>query len=154
VLLVEDDPVCQMHYGAILAKEYNVDKATNVAEGIAKLNDPDIEGVVLDLGLPNGQGLEVIERFQAARPGIPILVVTNYDFSASDVIQRGAQDILRKTYMSPQDMLSSLRRAIARHLVRGVLKPIREAAQAVSKGLEKIEQKAREREEKSPLPSE
>lgn len=125
ILAVEDDPG---DFGLIrayarLAKlgssgnKESVAWARTLAEGIAAAgsNKPDV--VLLDLSLPDSDGLATVEAMRAALPDAPIVVLTGSDDNAlSDAaLQVGAQDYLVKGQFDHDALGRAVRHALARH---------------------------------------
>jgi diguanylate cyclase (GGDEF)-like protein len=75
-----------------------------------------VDIILLDLGLPDAQGLEAIRRAQAAAPGVPLVVLTGLDDEslAVQALQQGAQDYLIKGQIETRALLRALRYAIER----------------------------------------
>ena len=75
-----------------------------------------VDMILLDLGLPDTQGLEGIERAHAVAPGVPLVVLTGLDDEAiaMQALQLGAQDYLIKGQIETRGLLRSLRYAIER----------------------------------------
>jgi len=75
-----------------------------------------VDVILLDLGLPDAQGLEVIRRAHAAAPGVPLVVLTGLDDEslAVQALQLGAQDYLIKGQIETRGLLRALRYAIER----------------------------------------
>src|ERR1700691_200416 len=75
-----------------------------------------IDIILLDLGLPDAQGLEAIRRAHAAAPGVPLVVLTGLDDEslAVQALQLGAQDYLIKGQIETRGLLRALRYAIER----------------------------------------
>jgi diguanylate cyclase (GGDEF)-like protein len=73
--------------------------------------------IVLDLGLPDGGGVEAIQRVQRAAPDVPLVVLTGLDDEAAAVeaLHAGAQDYLIKGQMSTRSLVRALRYAFERH---------------------------------------
>jgi diguanylate cyclase (GGDEF)-like protein len=88
------------------------------AENYLAANSVDI--VMLDLGLPDAQGLGAVRRVHAAAPRVPLLVLTGLDDEsiAAQALQEGAQDYLVKGQIdangSARRLLWNLRQAIDR----------------------------------------
>ena len=86
-------------------------------EFLAK-SDPDV--VLLDLGLPDAQGLEAVRRTHSAAPAVPIVVLTglNDDAAAIHALQVGAQDYLNKNQITSALLWNALRYAMERQRVQ------------------------------------
>ena len=90
---------------------------------------PDI--IVLDLGLPDAQGLGSLRRARAAAPHVPLVVLTGLDDEslATQALQEGAQDYLIKGQIERRGLLRALRYAIERKVVEDALFVEKERAQ-------------------------
>jgi signal transduction histidine kinase len=75
-----------------------------------------VDIVLLDLGLPDAQGLEAIRRAHAAAPRVPLVVLTGLDDEAlaEKALQEGAQDYLIKGQIETRGLLRALRYATER----------------------------------------
>ena len=75
-----------------------------------------VDVVLLDLGLPDAQGLQAIRRAHAAAPTVPLVVLTGMDDEtlAAQTLREGAQDYLVKGQVEPRSLLRTLRYAIER----------------------------------------
>ena len=80
VLLVEDDPTLNRQLDmALQAAGYAVDVSTNGRDAWALGDAEDFDAVVLDLGLPQMDGLTVLKRWRAAGRSMPVLILTARD---------------------------------------------------------------------------
>jgi diguanylate cyclase (GGDEF)-like protein len=75
-----------------------------------------VDVILLDLGLPDAQGLEAIRRAHAAAPGVPLVVLTGLDDEslAVQALQLGVQDYLIKGQIDARGLLRAVRYAIER----------------------------------------
>ena len=111
---------------------YNVEKASNGKEGLAKIEKGGIDLVITDLRMDGMPGEEVVRRVTTENPGIPIIVLTGHGSieDATAAIKAGAYDFLTK----PLD-LDHLN-----HIVKNALKGrqqqkiIRELLEKIKKG--------------------
>ena len=73
--------------------------------------------VLLDLGLPESEGIETVRRFEAFDVAVPTIVLTGIDDTETAVraIQSGAQDFLPKGDLDGDRLARSLRYAVERH---------------------------------------
>jgi len=116
VLVVEDDPAVRASLERSLAFEgYTV---VSAADGVAGLeavatHRPDV--VVLDLGLPRLDGLEVCRRLRAAGDGVPVLMLTARESTGDRVrgLDAGADDYLPKPFVL-EELFARLRALLRR----------------------------------------
>lgn len=120
LLVVEDSP----GDARLLREMLNEDETkstvmTHVAtmgEAEKNLADNVFDIVLLDLGLPDAQGLEAVRRARAAAPGVPLVVLSGMDDErlAVKALQNGAEDYLVKGQIDSRSLLRALRYAIER----------------------------------------
>jgi len=121
VLLVEDNPDDADLLGELLAdssgERVEVVVAETLREGLAHLSRTAADLLLLDLSLPDSQGLETVTRALAGAPRVPIIVLTGLDDDALgiDAIQAGAQEYLAKGRVDGALLRRSMRYAIERH---------------------------------------
>jgi diguanylate cyclase (GGDEF)-like protein/PAS domain S-box-containing protein len=87
--------------------------------------------ILLDLGLPDAQGLGAVRRAHAAAPHVPLVVLTGLDDEslAAQALQEGAQDHLIKGQVDARGLLRALRYAIERKIMEETLFVEKERAQ-------------------------
>ena len=116
ILIVDDDPdVRQGLHVRLKANHYDVifaaDGMASIAE--ARKHTPDL--IILDLGLPAGDGFSVMERLKAndSLSLIPVIVVSgrNYDANMDCALNAGAKAFLQKPVDNVQ-LLSVIRQAL------------------------------------------
>jgi len=120
VLLIEDNPgdarlVKEMLVGAGPPK-FHVKHAEQINEGLALLNQEVFEVVLLDLSLPDGQGIETVDQVCTVAPHLPVIVLTGFDdeILAIRIVQGGVQDYLVKGRMDDNMLVRTIRYAIER----------------------------------------
>jgi diguanylate cyclase (GGDEF)-like protein/PAS domain S-box-containing protein len=135
VLLIEDNPG-----DARLLREMLKEEGSNhihlthvgcLSDGEKHLAQHAVDVVLLDLGLPDAQGLEAVRRAQSAAPHVALVVLTGRDDEslAMQVLQEGAQDYLVKGQIETRGLLRALRYAIERKGMEEALLVERERAQ-------------------------
>jgi len=87
--------------------------------------------ILLDLGLPDANGLAAVRRAHAIAPRVPLVVLTGMDDEAlaSQALQEGAQDYLIKGQIEARGLLRSLRYAVERKAMEEALFVEKERAQ-------------------------
>lgn len=125
VLLVEDDPLVASGIQAGLAVyDFAVDLAGSQAQARAAMQLVATDVVILDRGLPDGDGLRLLEAWREEGIDVPVLVLTARDDVADRVagLQRGADDYLIKPFDLDElvaRLQALLRRAVGRS--RGII---------------------------------
>jgi PAS domain S-box-containing protein len=120
VLLIEDNPADIRLIREILAEAkgspFELECADRLATGLACLARGRIDVVLLDLGLPDSQGLSTLVKVQAVALTMPVVVLTILDDEALavEVVQEGAQDYLVKGQVDSNLLRRSIRYAIER----------------------------------------
>src|ERR1700722_5115691 len=76
-----------------------------------------VDITLLDMGLPDGHGLDTVRRAHAAAPDVPVIVLTGLDDEAlaADAMNAGAQDYLIKGQIENRALPRALRHAIERN---------------------------------------
>ena len=135
ILLVEDNPGDARLMREMLkdpaAWKYDVTHRESMAKAETHLGANPVDIVLLDLGLPDTQGLQAVRRAHAAAPRLPLVVLTGMDDEslAAQALQEGAQDYLIKGQIETRGLLRSLRYAIERKHMEEALFEEKERAQ-------------------------
>ena len=101
ILLIEDDEAIHAPLSRGLRREgYDVTVRTDGQTGLEAGLDPSVSLVILDVGLPRLDGLEVCRRLRAARRKLQILVLTALaeEVNAVDGLDAGADDYIAKPF--------------------------------------------------------
>jgi signal transduction histidine kinase len=120
VLMVEDNPgdarLLQEELKEVVSTRFEVRHVTRLAEAVEAVGEPGVDVVLLDLSLPDGQGLSNIERMRQAAPMLPLVVLTGTDDEqlAMRAVHAGAQDYLVKGQATGPLLVRALRYAIER----------------------------------------
>lgn len=112
VLVVEDEPTPRKYLSQILVgKGYDTTEAETLASAAQAITNGLADIVLLDLQLPDGNGLSLLPKILQHSPGLPVIVVTaNNDVeTAVDAMQAGAFDFVSKPIQ-----LTRLERALSR----------------------------------------
>ena len=120
VLVVEDNPgdarLLREMFNEQDSKETEVSYVECLSEAEKYLSENTVDIILLDLGLPDAQGLKAVRRARMAAPHIPLVVLTGLDDEslAIQTLQEGAQDYLIKGQIESRALLRALRYAIER----------------------------------------
>lgn len=116
VLLIEDeDGIARRVERALVASGYIVERARDGEDGWFRGDTEKFDAVILDLGLPQMDGLHVLKRWRAARKVMPVLILTARGSWMERVegIDAGADDYLPKPFQM-EELLARLRALLRR----------------------------------------
>jgi signal transduction histidine kinase len=120
VLLVEDNAgdarlIREMFINERLGS-FELTHLLRMSEAEIHLAKGKVDIVLLDMGLPDGHGLDTVRRTHAVAPGIPMIVLTGLDDEklAAEAMKVGAQDYLIKGQIENRALPRALRHAIER----------------------------------------
>jgi PAS domain S-box-containing protein len=120
ILLIEDNPgdarLIQEHLRSTGTAIFQMEHVQSLREGLNSIAEKSFDVLLLDLGLPDSQGLETFFKVQTQEPKIPILLMTGLDDEdlALDAVRNGAQDYLVKGQVNGDLLTRSIRYAVAR----------------------------------------
>ena len=121
LLIADDDPVALALLAEVLAGEGYVVRAASGGAACLELaaREP-FELAIVDLRMPDMDGLEVIRRLAVIRPGIPIIILTAFAGidTAIEAIRSGATDYLSKPFRMEQITIAVRRILESRRLAR------------------------------------
>ena len=121
LLMVEDDPnhaeIFQRTIHALADQRYQIDWVSSLGAGLEKLSTSTYDLVVLDLNLPDSNGLDTFGRVHAHAPEVPILIHTAMDDESQAVraVRAGAQDYLVKGRAGSTALARVIRYSLERH---------------------------------------
>lgn len=130
LLLVAADPddaeLIVGHLDEMSGIDASVQVATELAEALQRLSRADVDLVLLQLDLPDSQGLVTFERAFAFAPKVPILVVSHDDEDevALSAVKGGAQDCIPRDELSPGVLRRAIRHGLERHRLLSALRSL------------------------------
>ena len=116
VLIVEDDEGIAAGLAAMLkAESYAVDTVATLSQAAAALRVEAFDGLLLDLNLPDGDGLTWLAQLRAEGLGLPVLIMSARAAVPDRIagLDEGADDYLVKPF-APEELLARLRAALRR----------------------------------------
>jgi PAS domain S-box-containing protein len=120
VLLVEDNPadvlMVEDELAHAIGGKFSVVHLERLSEALARLQTQQFDVVLLDLSLPDSQGLDTFTRLHRAAAEIPVVVLSGRadEKLAIGAVQAGAQDYLVKGHMGEDVLARAIRYAIER----------------------------------------
>ena len=132
ILLVEDNEddariVKELLWLEPEAAEFELIHATTFGKALEQLDAFDFDLILLDLSLPDAEGLELISKLDAQAPKAGIVVLTGHadSNSAVEALHMGAEEYLVKMDMTSQALLRCIRYAFERHSSRREIRQLR-----------------------------
>ena len=119
VLIIDDEAAIRESLETLLQLEgYAVESAASGEEGLASLGERSFDLVLLDLALPDRNGIELLAEIRTQDPGLSIIMITAYGTveNAVKAMQVGAANFIQKPWDN-EKLLADVRAAIARRRV-------------------------------------
>jgi signal transduction histidine kinase len=119
LLLVEDSATDALLLGEALAgagAAHELVRVERLHDALERLGQGGLDVVLLDLGLPDSQGLDTVVRLRGLYPDLPVVVLTGHadESLALKTLQVGAEDYLVKGEIEGRALVRALRYAIER----------------------------------------
>jgi len=134
LLLVENDATNAQAIMEILADEpFDIKWVKCLSEGVERLTDGNVGAVLLNLSLPDSQGIETFNKMSAVASQVPILVLGDADVEdiAIQVLRLGAQDYLVRPHLHGHSLRRALHNMIERKTLKEALLQEKENAQVM-----------------------
>jgi PAS domain S-box-containing protein len=144
ILLIEDNPGDARLVGEYLSTvnrpRMNLESADGLTTGVERAQGGGVDAILLDLGLPETQGLESLFQLKSRIPPTPIVVLTGLDDESVGLhaVRRGAQDYLVKDSLDSIVLARCIQYAIERHRLRTELEKRTNALHTTGHRLRKI----------------
>ena len=138
VLIIDDERPVLMTLEALLKRHgYHVDTAPTAAQGLKLLKSKTPTLVLLDLRLPDADGLEMLDRIKSEVPKVQVIILTAHDslHNAIESIKRGAYHFISKPY-APEELLSLVEKALEKQFLLRKTEELREKTEQLEKRLE------------------
>lgn len=131
VLVVDDEQSMRIFLTNILLKEnYSVVTASSGAEAVNRVTCDEPDVVLLDLRLPDMDGMMVLEKIKKALPAVPVIIITAHGGvqSAVEAMKKGAYHYLTKPF-KVDELLIMIDRALDREILRREITHLRKQQQ-------------------------
>ena len=129
ILLIDDNPgdveLASIMLAGSRAAVFKLESRERLASGLERLKEGGIDALLLDLGLPDSQGLKTFERVHQAVPALPVVIMSSLDDEqvAMHAVERGAQDYLIKGRLDTQSLSHAILFAMERQKRRAAAGP-------------------------------
>jgi DNA-binding NtrC family response regulator len=138
VLVVDDEPGAREALEVVLEEDYTVLCAESGQKALAVLQKTAVNLVLLDVNMPDMDGLDVLRRIREADDAVDVIMVSalNLARKAAEAVRLGAFDYITKPY-EPEDLLSTVKRVIGQQRLRREVDFLRREVE-VSRGFGEI----------------
>src|SRR5881296_477212 len=141
VLIIDDERPVLMTLEALLKRHgYEVETAPTATQGLKLLKSKTPTLVLLDLHLPDADGLETLDRIKTELPDMQVIILTAHDslHNAIESIKRGAYHFISKPYAA-EELLSLMEKALEKQFLLREAKELREKTEQLERRLEVAE---------------
>ncbi|HET9367968.1 MAG TPA: sigma-54 dependent transcriptional regulator [Candidatus Udaeobacter sp.] len=141
VLIIDDERPVLMTLEALLKRHgYHVDTASTASQGLKLLRSKPSTLVLLDLQLPDADGLETLELIKTEVPETQVIILTAHDslHNAIESIKRGAYHFISKPY-APEELISLVEKALEKQFLLREAEELREKTEQLERRLEMAE---------------
>lgn len=141
ILIIDDERPILMTLEALLTRHgYQTETATTATLGLRAMKTNSAALVLLDLQLPDADGLETLERLKKDFGDSQVIILTAHDSlnNAIESIKRGAFHFISKPY-APEELLSLVEQALEKRSLLQETQALREKAEQLEKRLELAE---------------
>jgi DNA-binding NtrC family response regulator len=141
ILIIDDERPILMTLEALLTRHgYQTETATTATLGLRAMKTNPAALVLLDLQLPDADGLETLERLKKDFGESQVIILTAHDSlnNAIESIKRGAFHFISKPY-APEELLSLVEQALEKRSLLQETQALREKAEQLEKRLELAE---------------
>jgi DNA-binding NarL/FixJ family response regulator len=140
-LLIEDNPGDTRLIQEMLTEEIPANNSIEcfgrLTIGLNRLAQGGIDAILLDLGLPDSQGLNTFEKTYAVAPKVPILILTanDNDALALEAVSKGAQDFLIKGKTDGALLFRAIKYSVERKKIEEKLQESRDKIEMLNEKL-------------------
>ncbi len=122
LLVVDDEEViCQACRRVFSRQGFSVDTCLDARQGLRMAAEKDYEMILLDIKMPNMDGIQFLEQLRQTKMEVPVLIITGYPSipNAAAAMRLGASDYVTKPFTS-EEITSAVQRVLAtQHLREG-----------------------------------
>ena len=117
ILIIDDEAEIRESLQTLLEMEgYDVEAAATGQQGLNRIGQRSFDLILLDLALPDRNGMDILADLRAQDPGLSVIMITAYGTveNAVKAMQSGAANFIQKPWDN-EKLLADVRAAIARH---------------------------------------
>src|SRR5256712_9825934 len=141
ILVIDDERPILLTLEALLSRHgFETETAATAAAGLKALKNKAASLVLLDLQLPDAEGLQMLDQIKTERPETQVIILTAHDSlnNAIESIKRGAFHFISKPY-APEELLSLAEKALEKRSLLHETQALRKKTEQLEKRLELAE---------------
>jgi DNA-binding NtrC family response regulator len=141
ILIIDDERPILLTLEALLGRHgYHADTASTAAAGMRTLESKTPALVLLDLQLPDAEGLQMLDQIKREHPDTQVIILTAHDSlnNAIESIKRGAYHFISKPY-APEELLSLVDKALEQQSLLRETEELRQTTKQLKRRLEQAE---------------
>src|SRR5213592_3232552 len=141
ILIIDDERPILLTLEALLGRHgFETETAATAAAGLKALKNKAASLVLLDLQLPDAEGLTMLDQIKTERPETQVIILTAHDTlnNAIESIKRGAFHFISKPY-APEELLSLVEKALEKQSLLRETQTLRKKTEELEKRLELAE---------------
>src|SRR5204862_4902241 len=141
ILIIDDERPILLTLEALLGRHgYQPETASTAAYGLRMLQNNPTAVVLLDLQLPDAEGLQMLDQIKREHPETQVIILTAHDSlnNAIESIKRGAYHFISKPY-APEELLSLVDKALEKQSLLRETEELRQTTKQLKKRLEQAE---------------
>ena len=121
LLIVDDeDVVCQACRRIFSPQGFQVEGSTDAREGLGLAREGDYSAILLDIKMPQMDGIQFLEELRKEDPNVPVILITGHPSipNAASAVRLNASDYITKPF-TPEEITQAVQRSVARRDVKG-----------------------------------
>src|SRR5437588_4150658 len=141
ILIIDDErPILHTLEALLTRHGFEIETAATSAAGLKALRNKTPALILLDLQLPDAEGLQMLEEIKTERPETQVIILTAHDTLANAIesIKRGAYHFISKPY-APEELLSLVEKALEKQSLLRETQTLRKKTEELEKRLELAE---------------
>ena len=115
LLVVDDEAViCQACRRVFTRQGFQVEHSSDATEGLRLASERDYAAILLDIKMPQMDGLEFLAQLRKAKPNVPVILMTGYPSipNAASAVRLGASDYVTKPF-TPEEITQAVQRMLS-----------------------------------------
>src|SRR5258708_185922 len=135
ILIIDDERPILLTLEALLGRHgYQTETAATASYGLRRLKETSFAVILLDLQLPDAEGLEMLGQIKSEHPDTQVIILTAHDSlnNAIESIKRGAYHFISKPY-APEELLSLVEKALEKQSLLRETQQLRQKTQQLEK---------------------